>query len=401
MDGGHEMSEKDYKRLRKSQPRKERVPREDFGDPSEIGGFKGPWSRFAGVSEDRRSPRDAKEEHSLRRIVNKHCLVAGKERSRSNYFLSMSDPSLSRVPSRRFLVPRSNTMLFHDHRDMVSSAYLFRKHKLFLSSGLDGKVYLYNLRDGGLVTTYMGHSKGVSSAMPSQCESRFSTVSFDGFLKDWDVETGRCSVKMELGCPLTCQSPEASGKTVFVGGLDGRVRHVDMRNRKVLNEIGEEARCWEKNSFRPFSAYDILAVEEGNFLIFTNREGSLHQLDLRNNQITKRCCGSYSFVGFNREENILMATGCDEIILLDPSTLEEKKERVRAPGCSTRVKASLDGGTLCYGNTEGLVNFFGTNPIKEVSLGSTGEMVTVVDWMDGSSSNLASGDVLGHVKIWE
>ncbi|ADM11861.1 WD40 domain-containing protein [Encephalitozoon intestinalis ATCC 50506] len=397
MDGRHEMSEEEYKRLRKSQPKKKKVPREDFGDPSEIGGFKGPWSRFVGICEDTKTPRDVKEEYSLKKIVNKHCLTAGKERSRSSYFLSMKDPSLGRVPSKKFLVPKSNVMLFHDHKDMVSSAILFRKHKLFLSSGFDGKAYLYNLKDRELVTTYMGHSKGVSSAIVSECESKFSTVSFDGFLKGWDVETGRCNTKVDLDCPLTCQTSEALDKAIFVGGIDGRVRTVDMRSRAVLDAMIEE-RISEKDAFKTFSIRDILTINDSS-LVFTRREGSLHYLDLRNNQIVKSLRNSYSFVGFSHGKNAIMATGQDEIVLLDAHTLEKKEEEIKAPECSTPAKASEDGGILCYGSSKGLVSFFTSK--STASFGSAGEMITAVDWIDGSSSSFISGDILGNVKIWE
>lgn len=397
----YEMSEKDYKRMRRSQPKKERIPREDFGDPSEIGGFKGPWSGFVGVCEDKKGPRDVKEEQSLKRIVNKHCLTVGKERSRSNYFLSMEDSSLSRVPSKRFLVPKSNVMLFHDHKDMVSSVSLFRRHKLLLTSGLDGKAYLYNLKAGDLVTTYMGHSKGVSSAMMSECESKFSTISFDGFLKVWDIETGRCNTKIDLECPLTCQSFEELGKTVFVGGLDGRVRTVDMRNRKALNGTKEESQPSKQATFGASSICDILLVEKDNSLVFTRKEGTFHHLDLRNDRVVRTYNGSYSFISPSPEENTLMATASDEITLLDASTLEQRGERIKAPGCSTRVKASPDGSILCFGDTNGLINFITRSSTKETSLGSTGEVLTTVDWMDGSSSSLVSGDILGNIKVWE
>ncbi|AFN83349.1 WD40 domain-containing protein [Encephalitozoon romaleae SJ-2008] len=401
MNEEYEMSEKDYKKMRKSQPKRERILREDFGDPSEIGGFKGPWSRFVGAREDKKGPRDVKEEQSLRRIVNKHCLTVGKERSRSNYFLSMEDASLSRVPSKRFLVPKGNIMLFHDHKDMVSSVSLFRRHKLLLTSGLDGKAYLYNLRAGDLVTTYMGHSKGVSSATLSECESKFSTISFDGFLKVWDIETGRCNAKIDLECPLTCQSFKELGKAVFIGGLDGRIRTVDTRNRKALNGAKEESHPSRQTTFGPSSICDILLVEQDNFLVFTRKKGSLHYLDLRNDRIVKTHNGSCSFIGLNPEENTLMITASDEVILLDVSTLEEGGERIKALGCSTRVKASPDGSMLCFGDTNGLVNFIARSSTKETSLGSTSEALTTIDWIDGSSSSLVSGDVLGNIKVWE
>ncbi|WEL39050.1 WD40 domain-containing protein [Encephalitozoon hellem] len=401
MDGKHEMSEEDYRRLRKAQPRKEKVPREDFGDPSEIGGFKGPWSGFVGVHEDRKGPRDAKEERSLKRIVNKHCLTVGNERSRSNYFLSMRDSSLGRIPSKRFIVPKSNTMLFHDHKDMASSVSLFRRHRLLLTSGLDGKVHLYNLRAADLVTTYMGHSKGVSSAAVSECEGKFSTISFDGFLKVWDVETGKCNTRIDLECPLTCQSLKVLDKNVFAGGMDGKIRIVDVRSRKILSEVKEECHTQRQTTSGPSSIRDILLVEEDSTLIFTRKEGTLHHFDLRNNKVVKTHNGSYSFIGFCPSKNTLVVTGSDEIVLLNASTLEHREEGIKAPGCSTRVKVSLDGTTLCYGDSSGFANFISRDPVRETSLGSTGEMITVIDWMDGSSSSLASGDMLGNIKIWE
>lgn len=400
MDRDPEMSEKDYRRLRRSQPKRERVIREAFGDPSQIGGFKGPWSGFVGVSEDRASPRDAREDHALRRIVNKHCLVAGKERSRSSYILSMGSPGLARVASKRFLVPRSNTMVFHDHKDMVSNVHLFRRHRLLLSSGFDGKVYLYNLKDGGLATTYMGHSQAVSSAALSADEHRFCTTSFDGFVKGWDVETGRCDARVGLPSPLTCQSAEALGRVVFAGALDGRIRSVDMRAKKAPSGLDGGEQGPKEGLFGPHSVRDVLAIEGEDVLVFTRRDGSLHHLDTRNGQVVKSIAGSYTFIELGHDQATLVVPAHDRITLLDRSTLEEK-ETIEAVGCSTRAKPSDSGDMLLYGDVEGIVHFVDCKSKRIVSLGAPSEMVTSVDWIDGSSSSVVSGDATGNAKVWE
>lgn len=401
-----EVSEEEYKKQKKSRQKKVKLCREDFGDPSEIESFRGPWSSFIDVTETRKDPMKAKEELSLRRIVNKHCLVLGKEKSRTSGIFSMDVYlDMGRSLVKRFVSPRVNTMLFHEHRDMVTSVQLFSKFQLALSSSFDGKVCLHSLRnDKGLLTTYMGHSRAVSSAVLDGDERRFNTISFDGFFKGWSVETGRCDLRIDASAPLTCQTPQTPNKTSFVGGVDGKIRILDLRSRTISKEIRACEGGFEevKNiEFGPKSVLSICAVDSDNILASSARDGSLHFWDLRNDEIIRSYENSYSFISFNEKKKCFVVVSDGKVDFLGITSLEKIGKEVKVSGCSTGVVTSEDGDTLCYGNREGMIGIVDCKSMEATSIGLASERVTSVDWTRGGSSSFMSGDVLGNVKIWE
>lgn len=385
---------------RAPQKKRPRLDREAFGDPGEIGGFKGPWSSFTGVPE-REDPMRAKDELSLKRIVNKHCLTEGRERSRSSGPMSMEghlNPSRNLVG--RFVIPKNNTMVFHDHRDTVTSVRLLERFQLALSSSLDGKVHLYSLKNKGLATTYMGHSKAVMSAVPSKDEDRFNTISLDCFLKGWDVESGRCDVRIDVHSPLACQTPQTLGGVVFVGCLDGRIRCLDLRDKKVSREIGGGGST-ETSGFRSDSLVSICAAELDNVLVSSTRDGSLCFWDLRRDEVLRTYKASYSFIELNRDRRQATVVCEEKAEFFCTVSQEQSAQAVKVPGCSTRAMSPGDGYLLCYGRSDGTVRVVDLRSMDSATLGHTSERVSSIDWIGGSSSNLISGNILGNIGIWE
>jgi len=412
------------KKAKKEPQKRVKAQRNAFGDASEIGAFSGPWCGFVDIQECGNTPRHAREEQCLKKIVNKHCIVQGKERSRSMYALSINDPALMRTPMSKFVIPSRNTALFNEHKDMVTSCVLFKKHKLLASSSFDGKVYLYNLRSNELVKTYMGHSKALSSVALCTDESRFTTVSFDGFLKRWQVENGRCDSTIDLGTPLTCQSHESSGNLWFAAGLDGGVRILDIRSKTVESQISVHIGSAPNDRFNPFSISDLALDEQTNTLMATTRNGMLHQIDLRHYKHSTVHAGEYSFIEFDSSRGMFLVAcssyidifnaqsytgaGCAENTSKQDHTKAcisvqaDQQMRITITNrCSTAPKASEDGTLVCYGSEDGLINFVECASHRITSVGVRGDPCTSIDWMGGSISNLASGSLLGNVKIWE
>ncbi|TBU15011.1 WD40 domain-containing protein [Ordospora colligata] len=413
-------TDKITKKVKKDSHKQAKAQRNPFGDASEIGAFNGPWRGFVGMHESRNTPRYAREEQCLKKIVNKHCLVQGMERSRSMYALSINDPALIRTPMSKFVIPNRNTALFNEHKDTVTSCVLLKKHKLLVSSSLDGKVHLYNLRNNELVKTYMGHSKAVSSVVLDPDESRFTTVSFDGFLKRWQVENGRCDSVIDLSVPLTCQANQSSGNLLLAAGLDGGVRTLDMRSKTVENQINVHDENIQNDRFNQFSISDLALDEQRNTLLAITRNGQLHQIDLRNYKYFRIHSGEYSFIEFDSSRGMFLVACSNYIDIFNAqsglscvektskqdciSTDVQEAQQMRIPitnRCSTVPKASEDGTFICYGSEDGFINFVECTSHQITSIGVRGDPCTSIDWIDGSISNLASGNLLGNVQIWE
>lgn len=372
-----------------------RLRREDFGDPAEIGGFRGPWSGFVGT-EKKGNPVRTKEEAALRRIVNKHCLAVGKERSRSAHVASLDAHSDERGLSRRHIPPTTNTMLFHDHRDMATSVHLLRNFQLALSSSLDGKVLLYSLKNRGLLTTYMGHSKAVMSCMPSTDEHRLFTASLDGYVKGWDLETGRCDVRIDTLSPLTCQTTQLADGSSFVGCLDGVIRLVDPRSKDVSRELGNAVSG--SPVFGPESVFSLCAAEACSLLASTSRSGCLSFWDLRKDAVVEAREGLHSFAGFHAKKQQFIVVSGETAIFVAADSLDCVSESISVPGCSTQVLAS-ERDMLCYGCRDGTIRVVDSD--ANTSIGCVSEQTSCIDWIRGLSSNLISGDILGNIKIWE
>jgi pre-mRNA-processing factor 17 len=372
-----DLSEEEYRRLNKTRPKKTKLRREEFGDPSEIGGYRGPWAKYTGIEDKARN-----NTASLERVVNKHCLEENRERCRRNVPYSMSGyGSLDRCMTSRCTIPASNTMLFHEHRDAVSSVRLFRKHDLLLSASRDGKAILYSLR-GEVLSVFMGHSKAVTSAALTREEETFSTASYDGLIKQWSVEKGRCTVRVDCGSPLVCQAEESG--SCIVASLDGKIQRVDFRSRGAV-KIAEDRE----------GACSLCII--GEMLGYTGVDGRLCLLDLRTGRLIKEHSGAYNSLDYSEKQSRVAAGSPTLVKIFDAPGLEPTGTEYEIGGCTAGIRYSPDGRHLCYGSRDGGICSAGCKD----AIGFSNAEIRAVDWAPGDSVNFASGDALGFVKTWK
>jgi pre-mRNA-processing factor 17 len=373
-----QMSEEEYKRFNKTKPREARLRREDFGDPSKIGTFKGPWAKFEGVGSKQRN-----DTRALKRVVNKHCLEPNSERCRRSTSHPMDKySSLDRCSVRKCIAPSSNAMLFHEHRDAASSVRLFNNYNLLLSAGHDGKAILYSLQ-GEVLAVFMGHSKAVPSALLGRKEDTFSTVSLDGFVKHWNVETGRCLVRINCGFPLTCQAENKEAH--FVGSFDGKIQRIDFRSKEPIGLVEGRQKI-----------ESLCAI--GDVLGYVRGDGHLCFLDLRSQDILKEHSAGYSSLDYNEKKDRVVVSSPFSASLFD--TLLEQDTVELISECTAGARLSPDGRYLYYGGRDGGIYLVDCETLDTKTIGFSNAELRAVDWAPGDSINFASGDALGFVKAW-
>jgi len=108
------------------------------------------------------------------------------------------------------------------------------------SGGDDGLVMLWNLQSGKLMSSFTGHSGGVTGVMFSPSGTRLISIGRDGYLRSWDPTTKEETASLRLGrSPLTgLAAPDGAG-TLFVTSGSGRLYEVDglrlrLKNTRVL-----------------------------------------------------------------------------------------------------------------------------------------------------------------------
>lgn len=111
---------------------------------------------------------------------------------------------------------------------------------LVLSSSLDNKVKLWQIyKDRRCVMTYSGHTKGVRDICFNPRGDRFTSSSFDNYIKLWDTETGACVQRFTTGKMAYCVKFKPDTPDLFLAG---------MIDKKVV--------CWDCRSGENVQEYD-------------------------------------------------------------------------------------------------------------------------------------------------
>lgn len=99
----------------------------------------------------------------------------------------------------------------------------------------------------------VGHKRGVWDVAFHQVEQLIVSVSGDGMIKGWNIQTGECLWSMGEG-PSLIRCSWIYYNQVVTGSLDGIIKIWDVRKKTSLSYDKHEGKIW---------ALDVLKAENG------------------------------------------------------------------------------------------------------------------------------------------
>lgn len=169
-----------------------------------------------------------------------------------------------------------NLLTFKGHANAVLEAH-WLDSELVTSASADKTAALWDVKTGGRVRLFRGHSSYVNSCCPSVGAPLLITGSDDCTARVWDTRSRSRPLIIRHPLPVTAVAASMSGNEMYTGGVDGIVRVYDLRqsDNEVLrtltghediitslalspnghsllsNAMDNTIRCWD---VRPYSA---------------------------------------------------------------------------------------------------------------------------------------------------
>ncbi len=277
----------------------------------------------------------------------------------------------------------------------VSSVAFSPNGKLLATGDADGKTYLWQVDDGKLLFTCIGHSSWVKSVAFSPDGQTLASGSDDQTVKLWDVRDGKC-LKTLNGHSNWVRSVAFSpdGQTLASGSEDQTVKLWNVHTGKCLITLQGNTNRIMSVAFSP----------DGQTLASGSEKQTVKLWNVRNGKCLKILQGHSSWVrsvAFSPNGEIL-ATGSDDqtVKLWD---LRDGKCLKTLQGHTNRVWSvafSPDGQTLASGGDDQSVKLWDLRDGKSLKTfqGHTNRVRSVAFSPDGQT--LASGSENQTVKLW-
>ena len=236
--------------------------REEFGEPSNVEGYNGPWRRY---EDEIRVSKPTEEEMAVieaqkrskpnRKTAEKETVSTVEAKT----ILHISEPidyqgrsflepprdvginfHSASAPDKCFL-PKKHLHTWEGHSKGVSAVRLFpNSAHLLLSCSMDTKIKLwevYNQRR--CVRTYIGHGASIRDICFSYDGTKFLSASYDKTVKLWDTEYGKLLHTFNNRKMPYCVkfNPDGNKQHLFVGGYsDKKVLTWDTHSGDVVQE---------------------------------------------------------------------------------------------------------------------------------------------------------------------
>jgi hypothetical protein len=125
------------------------------------------------------------------------------------------------------------TIFPQGHSESIYSAVYSNDGKKILSASWDGTIKEWDLETGQCIKTLERHSPSVNSAVYSKDGKRILSASKDGTIKEWDLETGQClnTYKGDSSMLTNEEKPTGNGKRLFFDG--NKIEIVDFTTLRV------------------------------------------------------------------------------------------------------------------------------------------------------------------------
>lgn len=128
------------------------------------------------------------------------------------------------------------SFLLSDMGSYVVSASVFRS-SLLITASTD--IIQKDIVTGATQRTFKAHTNKITSFIVTE-DNRMITAGYDDMLIVWDLDTASIIKRIWLGASGTLIERLAlQGKQVYVGGLDEKVRYVDLNSGSVLRTLSK------------------------------------------------------------------------------------------------------------------------------------------------------------------
>ena len=236
--------------------------REEFGEPSNVVGYNGPWRRY---EDEIRVSKPTEEEMAVieaQKRFKPNRKTAEKEAVNSveaKTILHISEPidyqgrsflepprdvginfHSPSAPDKCFL-PKKHLHTWEGHSKGVSAIRLFpRSAHLLLSCSMDTKIKLWEVyNERRCVRTYIGHGASIRDICFSYDGTKFLSASYDKTIKLWDTEHGKLLHTFNNRKMPYCVkfNPDGNKQHLFVGGYsDKKILTWDTHSGEVVQE---------------------------------------------------------------------------------------------------------------------------------------------------------------------
>ncbi|XP_076466522.1 pre-mRNA-processing factor 17-like [Babylonia areolata] len=238
----------------------EKRKREKNTDPSDIGGYLGPWGKF--VDEKTVMRPSEEEQKELDEILAKRSKAGRSTDDKTleeKTTLHIKDPFdyqgrsflhppqdvgvnlRSEEPPEKCFLPKKQIFTWTGHTKGVSAIRWFPRYAhLLLSCSMDAKIKIWEVyNDRRCVRTYLGHKQAVRDVQFNNSGTEFLSCAYDRYCKLWDTETGQCKARFTNRKVPYCVRfhPEEDKQHLFVAGTsDKKIVCWDIRTDEIVQE---------------------------------------------------------------------------------------------------------------------------------------------------------------------
>ncbi|SGZ54978.1 CIC11C00000000439 [Sungouiella intermedia] len=218
------------KRL-KTQPkgRKLRKPGQDPADMDYVG----PWGKSSDSSDNEEEPEEAATPNVTQEVsiaLEPSEVVTTELYALDAFMESGKDEKCGKnEKNTEFSIPKRIVCVLKGHTKSVTKVRFFPGGRMILSSGNDGKIYLWNLKTRDMVRGYFGHSQAVKDIVFNASGSKFVSAGLDKKVLLWDTKTGAILHSLNLDAiPNAIIFNPNNENEIVVGLLSRRIEHFDL-----------------------------------------------------------------------------------------------------------------------------------------------------------------------------
>ncbi|KAK2949998.1 putative Pre-mRNA-processing factor 17 [Blattamonas nauphoetae] len=234
--------------------------------------------------------------------------------------------------------------------------------------------------------------------------TRIYTASFDGFMREWDTETGTCLARYATGIvPLTVKQAPNHPHLFLVGQKDRMIIEWDVREAKVEQKYDGHLKAVNTITF----------LEGGKRFVTTSDDNSLRVWDLNIPVPTKTIAESdtkaFSSVTMHPSGDFFLCNSLDNQICTFEARTKIRRLQKKSftghisAGYTIDVDCSPDGQFVVSGESNGNMVFwkFDSPTMKPIRLKAHDKVCSGVAWNPIDQSQVASCGYDGIVRYWD